>query len=166
MKFTAQTTTTKPIDAPITTRWGARPPAVSTYTESGQPFFAHCELLDAVEARRKADSRACRHANRALSRNRHFRLDDVFVPITAAGGHIAGQNKIRQRGNRYVVRAPDPRFQHPAAPNWNGLRLAKIVNLLRHRVTADAPHLDVDNFAGPQRDGRLRILQCVDAFVQ
>src|SRR6202035_1674566 len=100
MKFTAHTTTTKPIDAAITTRLGARPAAVSTYTESGQPFFAHGELLDAVHARRKPDSRARRHTNRSLRRNRHFRLDNVLMPITPARGHIARQNKIWQSRKR------------------------------------------------------------------
>src|ERR1700758_5379981 len=82
MKFTAQTTTTRPIDAAITTRFGARPAQVSTYTESGQPFFAHGELLDAVHPRRKTDTRAGWHANRSLRRNGHFRLNDVLMPIT------------------------------------------------------------------------------------
>src|SRR5712692_11293041 len=144
MKFTAQTTTTRPIDAAITTRLGARPAEVSTYTESGQPFFAHGELLDAIQPRRKTDPRTPRHANRSLRRHRHFRLDDVFMPVTPAGGHVPGQNKIRQRGKRDVVRAPDPGLQHPAAPDRNSVRLAKVVNLLCHRVTADASQLDVD----------------------
>src|SRR6266446_29533 len=166
MKFTAQTTTTSPVDAAITTRCGARPAEVSTYTESGQPFFARGELLDAIQPRREADPRARRDADRTLRRHLHFRLDDVFMPITAAGGYVAGQNKIWQRGNRDVVRAPDSGLQHTAAPHGNGIRLAKVVNLLRHRVTANASQLDVNNFAGPQRDGRLRMLQRVNAFIQ
>src|SRR6266478_6964807 len=96
MKFTAQTTTTSPIDAAITTRLGARPAEVSMYTESGQPFFARGELLDAVQLGHKADARARRPANRPLRRHRHFRLDDVFVPVTAARRHVPRQNKIRQ----------------------------------------------------------------------
>src|SRR5689334_255068 len=123
MKFTAQTTTTKPIDAAITTRLGA-PAEVSMYTESDQPFFAHCELLDAIQPRRKADPGTCGHLNRSQRRYRHFRLDDVFMPVTPARGYIAGQNKIRQRRNRNVVRAPDSGLQHSAAPHRNSLRLA------------------------------------------
>src|SRR5712664_4446059 len=112
MKFTAQTTTTRPIDAAITARLGARPAEVSTYTESGQPFFAHGEPFDAVQPRRKADPRARRDADRALRRHRHFWLDDIFMPVTAAGGYVAGQNKIRQSRKRDVVRAPNPGLQH------------------------------------------------------
>src|ERR1700726_485459 len=81
MKFPAKTTTTRPIDAAITTRLGARPAEVSTYTESGQPFFAHRQLLDAIQPRRKADPRARRHTNRSLRGHRHFRLDDVLMPV-------------------------------------------------------------------------------------
>src|SRR6266478_2885075 len=147
MKFIAQTTTTSPIEAAITTRLGARPAEVSMYTESGQPFFACGELLDAVRSGHKADPRARRDADRALRRHRHFRLDDVFMPVTAARRHVAGQNKIRQSRKRDVVRAPDPGLQHPTAPHRNSFCLAKVVNLLRHRVTADAPELDVHNFA-------------------
>src|SRR6266404_9806907 len=96
MKFTAQTTTTRPIDTAMTTRLGARPAEVSTYTESGQPLLAHGEFLDPVQPRRKADPRLARHANGSLRRNRHFRLDDIFVPISAARRHVARQSKIRQ----------------------------------------------------------------------
>src|SRR5713226_337052 len=102
MKFTAQTTTTRPIAAAITTRLGARPAEVSTYTESGQPFFAHGELLDALQPRRKSNPRARRHANRPLRRHRHFRLDDVLMPIAPAGGYVPGQNKIWQSRKRDV----------------------------------------------------------------
>src|SRR6266404_6999580 len=166
MKFTAQTTTTRPIDAAITTRFGARPAEVSTYTESDQPLFAHGELLDAIQSRRKANPRARRHANRPLRRHCHFRLDDVLMPIAPAGGYVPGQNKVRQSGKRDVVCASDPGLQHPAAPHRNAVRLAKIMDLLRRRVPADASQLDVDDLAGTQRDRRPRVLQRVNAFVQ
>src|SRR5712671_6617849 len=108
MKLTAHTTTTSAIEAAITTRLGARPAEVSTYTESGQPFFAHRELFDAVRSGHKSDPRARRDADRPLRRHRHFRLDDVFMPVTAARRDVAGQNKIRQGRKRNIVRAPDP----------------------------------------------------------
>ncbi len=49
--------------------------------------------FDAVHSRRVADAGRGGNANRALRRNLHFRLDDVFRPIAAAGGNIAGQVK-------------------------------------------------------------------------
>src|SRR5260370_14246061 len=139
MKFTAQTTTTSPIDAAITTRLGARPAEVSTYTESGQPLFAHGELLDAIHSRRKADPRPSRHANRPLRRHRHFRLDEVLLPIPPAGGYVPGQNKGLQSGKRPVVCAADPRLQQPGAPHPDALGLAKGMDLLCRHVAAHAP---------------------------
>src|SRR5260370_11199976 len=115
MKFTAQTTTTRPIDAAITTRFGARPAEVSTYTESGQPFFAHGELLDAIQSRHKANPRARRDANRPLRRHCHFRLDEVLMPIAPAGGYVPGRKKVRRSGKRDVGCAPEPGLRHPAA---------------------------------------------------
>src|SRR2546430_7616000 len=56
--------------------------------------------------------------------------------------------------------------QHPAAPHWNSMLLAKIVNAPRHRVPADAAELDVDDLAGAQLDGGPRLLFRVDALVQ
>src|ERR1700730_3124509 len=166
MKFTAQTTTTNPIDAAITTRLGARPAEVSTYTESGQPLFAHGELLDAILPRRKSNPRSRRYANGSLRRHGHFRLDDVLMPVTPARGHVAWQNEVRQRGKRYVVRTTDARLQHPPAPHRNAVRHAKIMNLLGYRVPAHAPHLYVDDLARPQPDRRLGMLQRVNALVQ
>src|SRR5260370_8137674 len=103
MKFTAQTTTTSPIDAAITTRLGARPAEVSTYTESGQPLFAHGELLDAIHSRRKADPRPSRHANRPLRRHPHFRLDDVLLQIPPPGCYAPAHHTILPRGKHHLL---------------------------------------------------------------
>src|SRR5882762_8711363 len=98
MKLIAHTTTTSVIDAAITMRLGARPAEVSTYTESGQPFFAHGEFLDAIHPRRKANPRPGWHPNGSLRRYGHFRLNNVLMPITPARRYVARQNKIRQSG--------------------------------------------------------------------
>src|SRR5579859_5176572 len=152
MKFIAHTTTTNAIDAATSARWGARPAAVSTLTESGQPLFAHRELLDAVHLWCVADSRPARHANGSLRRHRHFRLDNVRMPVPRTRRHIARQNKIRQRGKRDVVRPSNPGLQHPPAPHGNAVRLAQIMDLLGHFISANSPQLDVDDLAGPERD--------------
>src|SRR5713101_6674049 len=158
MKLTAHTTTTSAIDTAITTRLGARPAEVSMYTDSGQPFFAHGELVYAIHPRRKANTRPGWHPNGSLRRYGYFRFDNVLMPITPAGRHVARQNKIRQGGKRNVVRAPNPCLQHPAAPHRNALALAKIMNLLCHRIPAHAPHFDVHDLARAQRNGRFRLL--------
>src|SRR5208282_6352990 len=88
IKLTAQITTIRPISEAITGRLGARPLEDSTSTSSDQPFFPHGELFDALAARLETDARPRRHANRALRRDGHFRLDDVFVPVTPAGAYV------------------------------------------------------------------------------
>src|SRR5882757_7097761 len=165
MKLTAHTTTTSVIEAAITTRLGARPAEVSTYTDSSQPFFAHGKLFDAIHPRRKANARPGWHPNGSLRRHGHFWLDDVLMPITPARRHVARQNKIRQSRQRNVVRAPDPRLQHPAAPHRDALGLAKVMNPLRHGVSAHSPHFDVDDLASAQCDSRLRLLRRMDALI-
>src|ERR1700686_4610685 len=141
MKFTAHTTPPSPIEPAIPHRPGARPADFSTYTASGQPFFANRQFFNGVQPRLVSDSRTRRHANGSSRRNRDFRLDDVFMPITAACSHISRQREIWAGGYRNVVRAPDPRFQHTAAPHRHLARLAKIMDFLRNRVPAHAPHL-------------------------
>ena len=107
-----------------------------------------------------------RNADRPLRRNFDFRLDDVFGPVALAGGNIARKRKVWQRRHRDVVRAPDARFEHAAAPHRDRVRLAQIVHLPRGRVPAHAPELDVDDLAGAQFDRGARVLRVVDAFVE
>ena len=102
MKLIDQRATTTATDKPMTLRLGALPaPAAlsalgSTDTGSGQPFRAHAEFLDAIEPGLVADSGTARNTNGALRRHGHFRLDDVFVPVTAASGDVAGQGEVGQ----------------------------------------------------------------------
>ena len=58
----------------------------------------------------ESESRALRQCDVALRIHRHFRVDNVPRPVTLACGDIAGQNEVRQRGHRDVVRAADARF--------------------------------------------------------
>src|SRR5713101_5446954 len=112
------------------------------------PGIGFAPRLDLIEARREADAGSLGNAYGALRSDANFRLDDVFAPITAAGGHIAGERKIRQRGEGNVVGAPDARLEHPAAPHRHLLLLAKVVNAPRNGIAADAPELHVDDAAG------------------
>ena len=79
-------------------------------------------------------------------------------PVALAGGNVAGQREIRQRGKRNVVRAADARLEHAAAPHRHVVLLAEIVNALCHFEAADAAQLDIDNFARAQSHGRERVL--------
>src|SRR5580658_5628603 len=158
IKLTAQITTTTPISKAMTRRRGARPLEDSTSTASDQPFFPHCKLLDSLAPRLKTNPRPSQHANRPLRRHRHFRLDDVFIPITPARRHIARQSKIREGRKRNIVRAPDSRFEHSPTPYRHSILLAQVMYPPRHGMPANASHLDIDNLAGTQSDCRLRVL--------
>jgi hypothetical protein len=64
------------------------------------------------------------------------------------------------------VCSADSRLQHSAAPHGHGTLNADIVHLARTRVSPDAAQLDIDNFAGADCDGRIRILAIVNALIQ
>ncbi len=93
-------------------------------------------------------------------------MDDIFFPIAFAGGHIARKCEIGKRRERDIVRPPDARFEHPAAPHRDAMLLAEIVDAPCHSVAADAAEFDIDDFAGTQFDGSARLLFRVDALVQ
>src|SRR5271155_3658952 len=124
------------------------------------------ERFDAVQARGVADAWRGGNFYRAFCGDLHFRLDDVFGPVAAAGGNVAGKREVRQRGHRDVVRAADAGFEHASAPHGDGFLLAEIVNPARGGVAADAAELHIDNFAGADFDGGAGVLDIVDALVE
>src|SRR6202041_1275705 len=130
------------------------------------PLAAPRQRFDAVNPWRITNAGPRRHANRSLPRHFHLGLDYVFSPISPARRHVTRQRKIRQRRHRDVMRPPDSRLQHPAAPHRNPLRLAQIVNPPRHRMPSHAPNLDVDNAARAYLNRRPRILVVMNALVE
>src|SRR5580693_7981960 len=124
------------------------------------------QRFDAVQARRVADAQSGGNFYRAFCGDFHFRLDYIFGPVAAAGGDVAGQREIRQRGHGDVVRAADAGFQHASAPDRNGFLLAKIVDAAGCGVSADAAQLHIDDFAGADFDGGAGVLDVMDAFVE
>src|SRR3984885_8275958 len=124
------------------------------------------QRFDAVKARRVADARSGGNFYRAFCGDFHFRLDYIFGPVAAAGGDVAGQREVRQRGHGDVVRAADAGFQHASAPDGNGFLLAKIVDAAGGGVSADAAQFHVDDFAGADFDRGAGVLDVVDAFVE
>src|ERR1700721_2644673 len=86
IKLTAQIVTITPITRAMTGRLGARPLEDWTSTASDQPFFPHGEFFDQIAARLETDAWPRWHTNRPLRRHRHFRLDNIFVPVSPAGG--------------------------------------------------------------------------------
>src|ERR1700733_2401637 len=124
------------------------------------------ERFNSVQARGVADPGHGGHFYGALRRDFHLRLDDVFGPVAAAGGGVAGPREIRQRGHGDVVRAADAGFQHASAPDRNRFLLAKIVDAAGYGVSADAAQLHIDDFAGADFDGGAGVLDVMDAFVE
>jgi len=80
--------------------------------------------------------------------------------------NIAGEGKIGQRRECDIVRPPDARFQHP--PHHTGMPCRWQRSWMRRDTVypPTRPSFDVDDFAGVQFDGRLRLLLCMDALVQ
>jgi len=102
----------------------------------------------------------------SVRRGFHRRRDDVAFPIALAGGDVARQHEIRQRGQRDVVRAPDAGLQHAAAPHRNARRLGHVVDPFGFREPSDPPQLDINDSARAQPDGLLGMVRGADAFVQ
>ncbi len=64
------------------------------------------------------------------------------------------------------MRAPDPGFQHAAAPHRYARRLSDVVNALRLRESADPAELDVDDLARTHLDRLVRLVRRPDAFIE
>src|SRR6202789_3433005 len=129
-------------------------------------LFTCGKRFDAIEARCVADARHRRNFNGSARGHFHFRLDDVFGPIAAAGGNVAGQREIRQRGHGDVVGAADAGFEHAAAPHRNRFRLTQIVNFPGGGVAADAAEFHIDDFAGADFDRGAGVLVIVNTSVE
>ena len=133
---------------------------------SGEEVLADGDAGDAVEARGEADAGTLRDVDGALGSDGYFRRDHVFVPITLAGGDVAGEREIGERGHGDVLRATDAGFEHAAAPDGDVVFLAEIVDAFGFMESADAAKLDVDDFAGAERDGGFGLFVGVDALVE
>src|SRR5229473_4625002 len=166
MKFSDHITTVRAMEIAMVELEGRLSCALGGVTRLGQPDFIDSEALDKVQARRKPDAWSAGDANGALRRNGDFGFNDVFVPVAAAGGNVAGKRKIRQRGERDVVSASDAGFEHPSAPNRHAALLAEVVNSPRHRVSTDSSELDVDDAARAQFQRFARLFFRVDALVE
>src|SRR5579863_639459 len=130
IKLTAQIVTIIPIRRAMTGRLGARPLEDWTSTASDQPFFPHREFFDQVAARLETDARPRWHANRALCRHCHFRLDNILMPVAPAGSNVSRQGEIGKCRKRDVVCAPDTGLKHASAPHRHSILLAQIVDAL------------------------------------
>src|SRR6266849_8894499 len=95
MKFSDHITTISATEMAMAALPGRFSFAVGGATGSSQPDFIDRAALNQIQARREADAGPVGNAYGALRCDANFRLDDVFAPIPAAGGGIAGERKIR-----------------------------------------------------------------------
>src|SRR6202007_1039259 len=102
----------------------------------------------------------------AGGRDGYFGSDYVFVPVTLAGGYVAGEGEVGEGGHGDVLGAADAGFEHAAAPDGDGIFLAEIVDTFCLEEAADAAEFDVDDFAGAESDGGFGLLVGVDALVE
>src|SRR5215472_3934566 len=113
---------------------------------------ANGEPIDSLAADLESEPGSLRDVDGATWGDFNLRLDDVLIPVAAAGGNVAGQRKSGKSGHRDVVGAADAGFQHATAPYGDPQGAAQIVNAPRFSVSADPAKLDVDNPACAQFD--------------
>src|SRR5207245_73749 len=131
-----------------------------------QDLAPHREPVNAFAPGLVTDTGTRGHANGSLRRDGHFGIDDVFGPIALAGGDITGKREVRQGGEGDVMRAADAGFEHAAAPHRNAVIAAEVVDAPRRGESAHTAQLHIDDAAGAQRNGRLRVLFGMDAFIE
>jgi len=131
-----------------------------------EDFLFNGPPFDEFVADMIAESRRLRDSNRALGRNVYLGLDDVFGPITLAGGNVAGQHVAGKSRSGNVVSAADAGLEHAATPGRNVLVEAISLNLARAAVAADAAELYVDDAASAECNGGLCVAKVLDGFVE
>jgi len=100
--------------------------------------------------------------DRATRANHDRRVDDVFFPVTLARRNVTGQRESSERRHRDVVRAPDARLEHAAAPDGDLVIARDSLDALCLRMTANAPELHVDYSARFHRNRVTRIFRRTD----
>src|SRR5579859_5592953 len=148
------------------TAWGPGGNLPSARTGLFKRLLAFRGFLYALEVGGKTKSRRLRHTNSALRAHRDFRVDDVFAPIAAAGGNVSRQSESGERRHGNIVRAPDARFEHAAAPNRHSVGTANVMDGASSRVAAHPAQLDIDNLTGADFNGLARVVRAVDGFVK
>src|ERR1700686_3518053 len=88
------------------------------------------------------------------------------MPIALASGNIPRQREVWQRRQSDVMRPPYASFQHSSAPHWHSGALANIVNPFGHCEPSYAAEFNINNLAGAETDGCLRLIFVVNTLVE
>src|SRR5215471_3276324 len=125
-----------------------------------------CESLNESALDSVSEAYGLGRRNRSFRRNLDLGLDNVFMPVAVAGRNVPGQLEIRQSRHGDIVSASDTGFQHPTAPDRNGMLQANIVYHAGPIVSAHTPEFDVDNSAGREFYCSGGVANIINAFVQ
>src|SRR3984885_8457209 len=93
-------------------------------------LLPYCQFFDEIFLNAITGPGLVADRNHSLPRNLHFRIDDVFLPVSLRGRDVSGQAEILQRRQRDVVGPADAGFEHAPAPDRNSLGEADFVDLL------------------------------------
>src|SRR5215475_10422094 len=113
-----------------------------------------------------AESRRLRGADCALWRDGDLGFDDVLDPVARTGGNIARQGVAGERRDGDIVRAADAAFEHAATPYRNILAGTVGLNFAGAREASNAAEFDIDDAAGAEFNGGLRVTQVGNRFVE
>src|ERR1035437_4233637 len=115
---------------------------------STEDLLPHRDAFNEIEIDLVAETGSVAQRNGAVRRGFDGGRDDVPLPVTLAGGDVAGEHEVGQAGEGDVVGAPDAGLQHAAAPDRNAGCLGDIVHAFGLAESGDAAELDVDDAAG------------------
>src|ERR671923_2736372 len=112
--------------------------------------------LEPRRIRLHADPRARGYGHRSAGAELEgFR--EVLGEVSSGRADVAGEGEVRHRSHGQVRGTPDARLEHPAAPDWDVLWGAHVVDALRLRDATHAALLDVDDPARSELDRRARV---------
>src|SRR2546425_13002526 len=124
------------------------------------------KAFDQVAADRIANAGLLRNNDCAARSDFDGGIDDIFVPVAAAGGDVAGKGEAGESGKGNIVGAADSGFEHSAAPDGDFLGGTIFLDGAPAGMSADAAEFDVDDAARAQFDRRGSIAYMADRFVQ
>src|SRR2546425_2756974 len=133
---------------------GKRRGIISRLDESlGAPrFLFDGEAFDQVAADRITNAGTLRNNDCASRTDFDGRIDDVFLPVAAAGGDVARKGEAGESGKGNIVGAADSGFEHSAAPDGDFLGGTIFLDGAPAGMSADAAEFDVDDAARAQFD--------------
>src|SRR5262249_27669342 len=111
-------------------------------------FLLQCGALDPIGTDAIAEAGSGRSGNRAAGRDFDGWINQIFIPVAAAGGYVAGKIVAWQRGSANVVGASDAALEHATAPSAKFMCDTAVLNFFGALMPAYAAKFDVDHAGG------------------